>query len=89
MLSAASVQSVAALAEFRAAIIAFRSEGQDALASLAQDCRKAADWLSDQRKSWERLLRQYYDEVVHAKAELVRRQMVPAGDRLPDTSQQE
>ena len=89
MFSAASVQSVAALAEFRAAIIAFRAEGQDALSSLTMDCRKASDWLTDQRKYWERMVRECYDEVVHAKAELVRRQLVPSGHRVPDTSQQE
>ena len=89
MFSTASVHSVAALVDFRASIVAFRAEGQDALTSLTLDCRKAADWLVDQKKSWERLLRQYYDEVVHAKAELVRRQMVPSGERVPDTSQQE
>jgi hypothetical protein len=87
--SSAHVQSVAALVEFRAAVGQFRSEGQDALESLALDVRRAFDWLSDQRKFWEKAVRDTHDEVVHAKAELSRRQTVPAGDRVPDTSQQE
>jgi hypothetical protein len=85
----AHVQSVAALGEFRAAVSQFRSEGQDALESLALDLRRAFDWLSDQRKFWEKTVRESHDEVVHAKTELSRRQTVPAGDRVPDTSQQE
>lgn len=89
MLSSAHVQSVAALGEFRAAVVVFRDEAQDALASLRMDVQRAIDWLADQRRYWERMVRECYDEVVHAKAELVRRQMVPAGDRVPDTSQQE
>lgn len=89
MSSSAHVQSLAALADFRAAMIQFRTDAQDALASLAMDVRRAGDWLAEQRTFWERAARECYDDVVHAKAELVRRQMVPSGDRVPDTSQQE
>ncbi|MFL5329775.1 MAG: hypothetical protein ACJ8C4_12760 [Gemmataceae bacterium] len=89
MSSPAHVQSLAALGEFRAALLTFRTEAQDALASLSMDVRRADEWLTEQRKFWERMVRECYDEVVHAKAELVRRQMVPPGDRVPDTSQQE
>jgi len=89
MSSAAYVQSLAALIEFRAALGTFRTEAQDALASLSMDVQRAFDWLADQKRFWERAVRECYDEVVHAKAELVRREMVPPGDRVPDTSQQE
>ena len=89
LFSSAHVQSVATLVEFRAAIAQFRSEGQDALESLALDVRRASDWLADQRKHWEKAVRETHDEVVRAKSELSRRQTVPAGDRVPDTSQQE
>ena len=88
-LSAAHVQSLAAVKEFRPAVIQFRAEIQDALSSLALDLRRAHDWLADQRRQWERAVRESHDEVVHAKAELFRRQTVPPGDRVPDTSQQE
>jgi hypothetical protein len=73
MLSSAHVQSVAVLGEFRAAVIVFRADAQDALSSLAMDVRRAHDWLADQRRYWERAVKECYDEVVHAKAELVRR----------------
>ncbi len=89
LFSAAHVQSVAKLVEFRAAIAQFRSEGQDALDSLALDVRRATDWLADQRKFWEKAARESHDEVVLAKSELNRRQTVAPGDRVPDTSQQE
>lgn len=89
LFSAAQVQSLAQLVEFRAGIAQFRSEGQDALESLALDVRKASDWLTDQRKFWEKAMRESYDEVVLAKSELNRRQTVAPGDRVPDTSQQE
>src|SRR4051794_25487393 len=88
-LSSAQVQSVEALAEFKAALVQFRAEVQDAVASLHLDVRRAEEWLQERRKSWERAVRECYDEVVRAKAELTRRQMVPPGDRVPDTSQQE
>ncbi len=87
--SAAHVKSVAALTEFRAAVGTFRSEAQDALDALALDIRRCHDWLADQRKFWEKAVRESHDEVVHAKAELSRRQTVGPNDRVPDTSQQE
>lgn len=88
-LSSAQVQSLAAVQEFRPAIVQFRAEIQDALSSLALDVRRAHDWLADQKRHWEKAVRETHDEVVHAKAELNRRQTVPPGDRIPDTSQQE
>src|SRR5262245_51352793 len=88
-LNSAHVQSLAAVKEFRPAVVQFRAEIQDALSSLAMDLRRQQDWLADQRRHWERSVRESHDEVVHAKAELFRRQTVPPGDRVPDTSQQE
>lgn len=88
-LSAAHVQSLSAVKEFQPAVVQFRAEIQDALSSLALDLRRQQDWLADQRRYWERCVRESHDEVVHAKAELFRRQTVPPGDRVPDTSQQE
>jgi succinate dehydrogenase/fumarate reductase flavoprotein subunit len=87
--TAAHVRSVAALAEFRSALATYQSVTQDGLEALAMDIRRVQDWLADQRKIWEKAAREAYDEVVHAKAELTRRQTVPAGQRVPDTSQQE
>lgn len=89
MFDSAHVQSVQRLDEFRAAIAQFAAESQDALSSLAMDCQRARDWLVDQKRFWDKCVRESYDEVVHAKAELARREAVPAGDRVPDTSQQE
>ncbi|MBX7105840.1 MAG: hypothetical protein K1X57_17280 [Gemmataceae bacterium] len=87
--SAANVRSVAALAEFRAALLTYRSEAQDGLDALALDIRRNYDWLADQKRFWEKAVRESQDEVTHAKAELSRRQTVAPGDRVPDTSQQE
>jgi hypothetical protein len=88
-LSSAHVQSLAAVAEFKAGLAQFRSEAQDAISSLHLDVRRAQDWLAERKKTWERAVRECYDEVVHAKAELFRRESVPPGFRKPDTSQQE
>jgi multidrug resistance efflux pump len=88
-LSSAHVQSVAALAEFRAALVQFRAEALDGVASLQLDVRRARDWLVDQRRYWERMARECHDELTQAKTELSRKKIVPPGDRQPDTTQEE
>jgi uncharacterized protein (DUF58 family) len=88
-LSSAHVQSLAALAEFKAALAQFRTEAQDALSSLRMDTRRAQDWLCERQSFWTRMVRECHDEVVHAKAELFRKESVPPGFRKPDTTQEE
>jgi hypothetical protein len=85
----ANVSSLDAIADFRAALDTFRTDGQDAMATIALEIRRAFDWLHDMRNFWERAARTRYDEVVQAKAALNRRKMFHVQDRPPDCSEQE
>jgi hypothetical protein len=84
----ARVTSLDLLRDFRAALAGFRAEGQDALASVALELRRAFDWLAERRQFWQRQVRECQDEVTHAKAELSRKRMVLPGERAPDCTQE-
>ena len=84
----ARVTSLDLLRDFRAALAAFKSEGQDGLTAIALDVRRAFDWLTDRRAFWVRTVRECQDEVTHAKAELARKQVFLPGERQPDTTQE-
>jgi hypothetical protein len=84
----ARVTSLDLLREFRAALATFKAEGQDGLTANALDVRRAFDWLVDRRAFWVRTVHECHDEVVHAKAELARKQVFLPGERQPDTTQE-
>lgn len=84
----ARVTSIESLCDFRAALATFRAEARDGLAANDLDIRRAGDWLTEQRRFWQRTVREMQDEVTHAKAELFRRQTVLPGERVPDCTQQ-
>jgi hypothetical protein len=84
----ARVTSIDALRDFRAALATFRAEALDALTANDLDVRRAGDWLAEQRRGWQKAVRDFQDEVTHCKAELFRRQTVLPGERVPDCTQQ-
>jgi hypothetical protein len=89
MNAGAGVSSLAALQEWYASLIAFRTDAQAALTALALSLQRAADWLGEQEHYWRRRIRECEEEIVEAKAELVNRQYAEfLGDR-PDCTVQE
>jgi hypothetical protein len=84
----AHVTALDLLRDFRAALAAFRADAQDALAAGELDIRRASDWLAERKQFWQRQVRALQDEVVQAKSELSRRQLVLPGERVPDCTQQ-
>src|SRR5438477_1828246 len=84
----ARVTSLDLIRDFRAALAAFKADGQDALTANALDVRRAFDWLAERRQFWVRAVRDCQDEVTHAKAELNRKQVLHPGDRQPDCTQE-
>jgi hypothetical protein len=85
----ARVTSLDLLRDFRAALAAFKADGQDGLTAIALDVRRAFDWLDDRRQFWISAVRQCHDDVVHAKADLARKKVFIPGERKPDTTQEE
>ena len=84
----AHVTSLDLLRAFRAALTAFKADGQDALTANALDIRRAFDWLTERRQFWMRVIRECQDEVTEAKAALTRKQVLHPGDRQPDCTQE-
>ena len=84
----ARVTSLDLLSDFRASLAEFKSSGQDALAAIALDIRRATDWLTERRQFWTRTVRECQDEVTQAKAELARKQVYHPGERQPDCTQE-
>lgn len=89
MFTPAHVTSVDAVRDFHAALGQYRAEVLDGLTALNLAVRRAFDWLADQRKHWDRAVREGEDAVALAKSELARKQFVHPGDRKPDTTYEE
>lgn len=86
---AADVRSIEDLREMHAAVCRFRTDAQDALASVDLIVRRAADYLSDQLTFWQAAIRRCEEEVFQANQELKQRQYVGFDGRVPDTTVQE
>lgn len=82
------VTSVELLRSWRAALATFRTDALDALTTAGLDVRRSFDWLDDQKKAWAKAVRERYDEVVHAKAALSRKQWTLPGQRQPDVTEE-
>jgi len=85
----ADVRSIEELREMHASVCRFRTEAQDALASVDLIIRRAADYLSDQLTFWQAAVRRCEEEVFQANQELKQRQYVGFDGRVPDTTVQE
>src|SRR5438445_7546515 len=89
MQKAARVLSVEALEEFRAALDHFVEIGKDALGANDMEVQRAAGWLDEQLKHWQKELRVRQEELIVAKNNLRRRQMIKFNGRPPDCTEQE
>lgn len=77
----ARVQSVAAIAEFRAALIQFAHEVRKSLDSTGLEVRRGLEWIVDEQpRYWQQQIRVRGDEVLQAKNDLHRCRSMPAPD---------
>jgi hypothetical protein len=85
MASSARVTSVQAVADFRAALLAFCQEAKEVLASIEMENRRMTDWVERDRLSyWQREIRNRQEEVSQAKADLFRKQITRISGQHPD-----
>ena len=87
--SGADVRSIAALRDWLAALVTYRSEASEALAGIQMEIRRGLDWVADQLDSWQRAIRDCEQEVAQAKVELSARKWQGFDGREPDTTLQE
>lgn len=85
----ADVQAIDALQDWHNAVVLFREEALDALASINLEVRRAFDWIAEEGQAWYREVREAEQAVVQAKAELNQRKTPNFDGRIPDTSVQE
>jgi len=85
MSTSAHVSSLAALADFRAALCAFDEEARSSLAVVEIEIQRFVEWLSrEQLPWWQAEVRRRDDAVAHAKADLDRCMMSSMFGRKPD-----
>src|SRR4051812_8557095 len=89
MADAADVRSIDALREWYAALTTYGETLAEAQAGVELELRRSFDWLAEQLSLWQRAVRECYDEVVQAKAELSTRKFPDWSGRDPDTTVQE
>jgi len=88
-MNGADVHAIDALEDWHNALCLFREEATEALSSVAQEIRRAFDWIDEEGKAWHRETREAEEAVVRAKAELAQRKTPDYSGRIPDTSVQE
>ncbi len=89
MNAGADVRSLDALRDWHAAVVDFRGRAQNALTSLTMSLQRAADWLADQRRHWQREIRKAEDAVYEARTALRNKQYQDWGGKKPDTTVEE
>ncbi|MCE9531771.1 MAG: hypothetical protein K8T89_11710 [Planctomycetes bacterium] len=85
----ASVESIAALRDWHAALCVFRTEALESLASAALEIQRADSWLDDQARHWQSEARDGEEDVLRCRNELAQRQFPDYSGRIPDCSVQE
>jgi len=81
MSQGARVTSIAALREFRPALIKFVEEARAALLAAESDAIRTIEWLRrDMAPFWKREIRRRQDDVVRAKTDLINKQRSATGD---------
>lgn len=81
MAQGAKVTSIAALREFRPALIKFVEEARAALVAAEGECNRTLEWLRNDRvRYWKREVRNRQDEIVRCKTELLNKQRSATGD---------
>lgn len=85
----ANVTSLPALEAWHAALVIFRTDALDALASVSTEINRIEGWLTQQLSHWQRTSRDGEEEVAQAKNELRSRRFPDWSGRMPDTTVQE
>lgn len=77
----AKVTSIAALREFRPALIKFVEEARAALIAAEADASRTIDWLRrEQAPFWKKEIRRRQDDVTRCKTDLINKQRTASGD---------
>lgn len=80
----ANIRSLAAIEEFRVALVEFEKRTQDALDTLSAQLRRATDWLdNDSPAYWQQQEKKAADAVHQAKLDLERCLIFPVGGEQP------
>lgn len=81
MAQGAKVTSIAALREFRPALIKFVEESRAALVAAEGECNRTLEWLRNDRvRYWKKEVRVRQDTIVRCKTELMNKQRSATGD---------
>jgi hypothetical protein len=89
MSPSARVTAIDALIAWKTALCLFQEAAEESLVAADMEIRRTGDWLDERRKFWEDEVRRREDGVVHAKAELTRKKMMPIIGKHPDTTEEE
>jgi hypothetical protein len=89
MSQSARVESLDALKEFKAALIAFGVDVQEALAAVETEIQRSLDNLQQQLQHWHAEVRRRQDELVRAKAVLAQKRWGHSHDRGPGQTEAE
>lgn len=76
MSESARVTSIDAVKDFQAALATFCEDAQEALGAVDMEASRLLDWVQhEQLNYWQRAVRDRYDDLAQAKAELYRKQL--------------
>jgi hypothetical protein len=71
IMPSANVTSIAAIREFRAALVQFADEAASALDSMSTQIHRALDWVEhEQPPYWQQQIKAAFDEVAHTRVRL-------------------
>lgn len=84
MAESAHVTSIAAIRDFRAAVLAFHDEADQALGAVRQQVLKALDWFEhDRPQFWKLQVRRGFEDVAEARSRLMSCQMKEVAGHRP------
>jgi hypothetical protein len=89
MSEGARVRNVEVLDALRVALAEFSDQAGMALEGVEAELRRAQEWLEDQDRHWQTMIRKGEEAVFLAKQDLARRRMMKVGDRPVDCTEQE
>lgn len=88
-MSSANVQNTQAIEAVRGALANFAHQVDDGLAEIGAESRRMLDWLEhDRPRFWKSAVREAWDGVEQAKANLHRCLMYPIGDERPSCAEE-
>jgi hypothetical protein len=85
----ATVHSIEALHDFRAALAIFAEEASAALGAVNMEVRRTLQWVQyDRRSYWQEQIKRRREQVATAQAEVFRRKLAKTADNTPAMSEQ-